>query len=52
MNIERLIKKTPDSEVIIGRYNSDDFPFSNKILFKDNKNLSLNSNKFFHILTK
>ena len=46
-NIEKLIIKKPKTEVIIGRYNSDGFPFNNKILFENSNSNTFNANKFF-----
>jgi glycosyltransferase involved in cell wall biosynthesis len=50
--IEKLIKKKPKTEVIIGRYNSDGFPSNNKILFKGNKHSTFSSNNFFLYINK
>ena len=46
-NIEKIIIKNPKTEVIIGRYNSDGFPFNNKILFKNGNSKTFVANKFF-----
>ena len=46
-NIEKLIIKNPKTEVIIGRYNSDGFPFNNEILFKNTNSNTFSANEFF-----
>lgn len=51
-NLEKLIATNPKTEVIIGRYNSDGFPFNNKILFKNKNSQPLDSNKFFSYINK
>ena len=45
--IEKLVTNKPKVEVIIGRFNSDGFPYNNKILFKNNNPNTFTSNKFF-----
>ena len=50
--IEKLIIRNPKTEVIIGRYNSDGFPFNNKILFKNTKSNTFSANKFFSYINK
>ena len=51
-NIEKLIKKYPKTDVIIGRYNSSGFPFNNKILFENSNSNTFSSNKFFSYINK
>ena len=51
-NIEKLIIKKPKTEVIIGRYNSDGFPFNNKILFKNSNSNTFSANKFFSYINQ
>ena len=46
-NIEKLIKKNPKTEVIIGRYNSNGYPPNNKILFKNNRSNNFTASEFF-----
>ena len=50
--VEKLIIKNPNTEVIIGRYNSDGFPFNNKILFKGTNSKIFTTNKFFKYINK
>ena len=45
--LEKLIIKEPKIEVIIGRFNSDGYPFNNETLFKDISSNAFNANKFF-----
>ena len=45
--IEKLITKEPKTEVVIGRFNSDGFPFSNENLFKNISPKAFNASKFF-----
>ena len=45
--IEKLITKEPKTEVVIGRFNSDGFPFSNETLFKNISSKVFNARKFF-----
>ena len=45
--IEKLVTKKPKVDVIIGRYNSDGFPYNNKILFKNNNSSTFTANNFF-----
>ena len=47
IEIEKTIVQNPQTEVIIGRYNSDGFPFDNEILFKNSNFNSYTSNRFF-----
>jgi len=51
-NIEKLIIKRPKTEVIIGRYNSDGYPFNNKILFKNSNSNTFSANKFFSYINQ
>ena len=51
-NIEKLIIKKPKTEVIIGRYNSDGFPFNNEILFKNSNSNTFSANKFFSYINQ
>ena len=51
-NIEKLITINPKTEVIIGRYNSNGFPFNNKILFKKRNSNTFNANKFFSYINQ
>ena len=51
-NIEKLITINPKTEVIIGRYNSNGFPFNNKILFKKRNSNTFSANKFFSYINK
>ena len=51
-NIEKLIIKNPKNEVIIGRYNSDGFPFNNEILFKNSHFNTFGANKFFSFINQ
>ena len=51
-NIEKLIIKKPKTEVIIGRFNSDGFPFNNEILFNNINSNSLSANKFFSYINQ
>ena len=50
--IEKKIVQNPQTEVIIGRYNSDGFPFDNEILFKNSNSNFYNSNRFFSYINK
>ena len=45
--IEKLITKEPKTEVVIGRFNSDGYPFSNETLFKNISSKVFNARKFF-----
>lgn len=51
-NIEKLITINPKTEVIIGRYNSNGFPFNNKILFKKRNSNTFSANKFFSYINQ
>ena len=51
-NIEKLITINPKTEVIIGRYNSNGFPFNNKILFKKRNFNTFSANKFFSYINQ
>ena len=51
-NIEKLIIKKPKTEVIIGRYNSESFPFNNEILFKNSNSNTFSANKFFSYINQ
>ena len=51
-NIEKLIIKKPKTEVIIGRFNSDGFPFNNEILFKNSNSNTFSANKFFSYINQ
>ena len=51
-NIEKLIIKKPKTEVIIGRFNSDGFPYNNKTLFKNSNSNTLSANKFFSYINQ
>ena len=51
-NIEKLIIKKPKTEVIIGRYNSDGYPFNNEILFKNSNSNTFSANKFFSYINQ
>jgi glycosyltransferase involved in cell wall biosynthesis len=51
-NIEKLITINPKTEVIIGRYNSNGFPFNNKILFKKRNSNTFSAKKFFSYINQ
>ena len=51
-NIEKLIIKKPKTEVIIGKFNSDGFPFNNEILFKNSNSNTFSANKFFSYINQ
>ena len=51
-NIEKLIIKKPKTEVIIGKFNSDGFPFNNEILFKNSHSNTFSANKFFSFINQ
>ena len=51
-NIEKLITINPKTEVIIARYNSNGFPFNNKILFKKRNSNTFSANKFFSYINQ
>ena len=52
IEIEKTIVQNPQTEVIIGRYNSDGFPFDNEILFKNSNFNSYTSNRFFSYINQ
>ena len=51
-NLEKLITINAKTEVIIGRYNSNGFPFNNKILFKKRNSNTFSANKFFSYINQ
>lgn len=52
IEIEKIITQKPKTDVIIGRYNSDGFPFSNEILFKNSNSNYYSKNRFFSYINK
>jgi len=50
--IEKLIVKKPETEVIIGKFNSDGFPSSNNILFKKGNSNTFDGNKFISFINQ
>jgi len=51
-DLEKIVITRSKPDVIIGRYNSDGFPSSNKILFKKSKPNTFSANNFFLLINK